>query len=303
VKILYVYNFAYLDYQSDTVYHGLIDSGMDVYETHYPSYMLNGFVFDKQSMYGDVWQDIYGGLPGTTFTLYGKLDYTPKVESGEIIIDKIKSKFYDIVIYGCVYDHDGMPRRKCLDYLDEVIKYYSKHEIHFIDGSDNSWNYAHSNGLAPYGTIWKTQLESIGAGNPICFGIPESQLIKSNPKKEKLFADIIPGIKKTYVYSDEESYYNDYAKSYYGMTWKKGQWNCMRHLEILANKCIPYFPDIEDCPPFVMMDFPKEVFRETNKYARKYEIHPNYEWINDYIFDYTKNNLTTKKIVERFFRK
>ena len=301
MKVLYVYNFAYVDYQSDTVYHGLIDSGVDVYETHYPSYMLNGYVFDKQSMYGDVWQDIYGGMPNTTFTLYGKLDYTPKVESEEIIIDKIRSKFYDIVIYGCVYDHDGMPRRKCLDYLDEVIKHYPKDKIHFIDGSDNSWNYAHSNGLAPYGTVWKTQLESIGAANPICFGIPELQLIKSDPKKEKLFADIIPGIKKTYVYSDEELYYNDYARSYYGMTWKKGQWNCLRHLEILANKCIPYFPDIEECPPFIMTDFPKEVFKETNKYARRYEVHPNYGWINDYLFEYTKNNLTTKKIVERFF--
>jgi hypothetical protein len=287
MKVLYVYNFEYPDYQSDTVYHGLIDSGFEVYETHHPSYMLKSF-------------NNLSGIYGKGFSIFGKLDYIPKVENKETIIDKIKSGFYDFVIYGCVYTHEGMPKRQCLDYLAEVKQYYSKDKVHFIDGSDYSWNFAHSEGIAPYGTIWKSQLESIGAANPICFGIPESQLIQENPIKEKIFADIIPGNRKTYVYSDEESYYNDYARSYYGMTWKKGQWNCMRHLEILANKCIPYFPDIEDCPPFVMMDFPKEVFRETNKYARRYEVHPNYEWINNYIFEHTKNNLTTKKIVQRF---
>lgn len=300
MKILYVYNFAYLDYQSDSVYHGLIDSGFEVYETHYPTYMLNGYKFNKERMYGDVSPYIYGGMPNTTFTLYGKLDYTPRVQSEETILKNIQSKFYDVIIYGCVYDHEGMPRRKCLDYLEEVVKYYPKDKIHFIDGSDNSWNYAHSSGIVEYGIVWKTQLESIGEANPICFGIPESQLITSNPKKEKIFADIIPGRRETYVYSDEESYYNDYAISHYGMTWRKGQWNCMRHLEILANKCIPYFPGIEDCPTFVMLDFPKEIFKETNKYAQRYEIHPSYEWINEYLFDYLKNNLTTKKIVQRF---
>ncbi len=237
-------------------------------------------------------------MPNTAFTLYGKLSHLPKVESSEIIVDKIKSRFYDLIIYGSVYTHDGMPRRQCLDYIDHVLTYYPKNKIHFIDGSDSSWNFACSSGLSQYGTVWKTQLEDIGAGNPICFGIPESQLITSNPLKEKIFADIIPGNSKTYVFSDERSYYNDYATSYYGMTWKKGQWNCMRHLEILANKCVPYFPDIEDCPPFTMISFPKEIFKETNKYARKHEIHPQYDWINDYLFEYTKNNLITKKIAQ-----
>lgn len=285
MKILYVFNFEHADYQSDTVYHGLIDSGFEVYETHHPSYMLKSF-------------DNLKGIYGRGFSIFGKLDHTPKVESGDIIIEKIRSRFYDIVIYGCVYSHYMFPKRQCLDYLDEVIKNYPKDKIHFIDGCDESFNYAHSHGLSSYGTIWKTNLVDIGAGNPISFGIPESQLIRSNPQKEKLFANIIPGKFETYIYDNEKDYYHDYASSYYGMTWKKGQWNCMRHLEILANKCIPYFPDIEDCPPFTMVGFPKDIIRETNKYARRYEIHPQYEWINDYLFDYTKQNLTTKKIVQ-----
>jgi hypothetical protein len=301
MKILYVYNFAYPEYQADTVYHGLIDSGFEVYETHYPSYMISGYDFKKENVYKDVSRSIYCGMPGTAFTLYGKLNYTPRVQSDSVINDQIRSKFYDYIIYGCVYTHNGIPRRQCLDYFDEVIKYYPKDKVHFIDGSDNSWNYAHASGIFSYGTIWKSELKNIGAGNPISFGIPESQLIRENPVKEKVFADIIPGRKETYVYSNEESYYKDYAISYYGITWKKGQWNCMRHLEILSNRCIPYFPDIEDCPPFVMVDYPKEIFRETNKYARKGEIHPEYNSINEYLFTYVKNNLTTKQIVKKIF--
>lgn len=173
MKILYVYNFAYPDYQADTVYHGLVDSGHEVYETHYPRYMLFGFEFKKESIYGDVSSYIYDGMPNTTFTLYGKLNHTPRIQSESVIIDKIKSRFYDYVFYGCIYDHEGMPRRHCFDYFDEVIKYYPKDKIHLIDGSDNPWNFAHGRGIAEYGTIWKSQLETIGAANPICFGIPE----------------------------------------------------------------------------------------------------------------------------------
>ena len=73
----------------------------------------------------------------------------------------------------------------------------------------------------------------------------------------------------------------------------------MRHLEILANKCVPYFPDIDECPTFVMLDYPKEIFREVNKYARKGEIHPEYNFLNEYLFSHLKNNLTTKQIVKK----
>jgi hypothetical protein len=286
MKVLYVYNFLYPEYQSDSIYHGLIDLGIDVYETHYPSYMLKSFG-ELRFTYGK------------GFTLFGKLNHEPKVETPEIIIDKIKSRFYDIVIYGCIYTYPYIENRQCLDYLEYVKEYYPKNKIHFVDGADDTHNFSHSYGLDELGIVWKTSLSQISTGNPISFGVPESQLIAHNPTKEKLFSTIIPGNSKTYTYEDEESYYNDYAVSHYGLTWKKGQWECMRHYEILANKCVPYFPDIEDCPPFMLVDLPKEIIKETNKYARTYKIHPEYDHINDYLFEYTKNNLTTKKVAEK----
>lgn len=290
MKILYVHNFEYPDYQSDTVYHGLIDSGFDVYETHYPSFMLNTY-------------ENLGSLMGSKgFTLYGKLEHLPKLDFSDAIIQKISDKFYDVIIYGCIYDFPGLPNRKCLDYIDHVKNHYPKDRVYFIDGADSSWNSGHALGLQLIGKIWKTNLIDYGAGNPITFGIPESQLIKVDPKKEKMFSDIFPGKIETYIYDNEKDYYNDYATSYYGTTFKKSQWNCLRHFEILANKCIPYFPNIEDCPPLVMTNFPKELIRETNKYASIHSVHPNYNEINDYLFEYTKNNLTTKKIAQSLFR-
>ena len=60
MKILYVYNFAYADYQSDSIYHGLIDSGVEVYETSYPAYMLQGYEHPQY-------------LHGKGFTIHGDI--------------------------------------------------------------------------------------------------------------------------------------------------------------------------------------------------------------------------------------
>lgn len=288
MKILYIFNFEYPEYQSDSIYHGLIDSGMDVYESHYPSYMLSSYE-NLNSIYG------------RGFTIFGKLNHTPKVEPERVIREKIKLKFYDYIFYGCVYTHVYFPKRQCLDYLDDVIQNYPKDRIHFIDGYDEPFNTCKSMGLDSYGTVWKTHLIDYNAGNPISFAIPESQLIQYKIQKEKKFATIIPGEVSTYIYDNEIDYYHDYAISYYAMTWKKSQWDCMRHYEILANKTIPYFPDIDDCPPLTLSWFPKDIITETNKYARRYEIHPNYDEICEYLFDYTKNNLTTKQLIKKFF--
>lgn len=43
--------------------------------------------------------------------------------------------------------------------------------------------------------------------------------------------------KNTYIFENEEEYYNDYKKSLFAITRKKGGWDCMRHYEILACGC------------------------------------------------------------------
>jgi hypothetical protein len=45
--------------------------------------------------------------------------------------------------------------------------------------------------------------------------------------------------------------------SYYCLTMCKGGWDTMRHNEILANGCVPYFLDIEHLPRSTMAVFPR----------------------------------------------
>jgi hypothetical protein len=102
---------------------------------------------------------------------------------------------------------------------------------------------------------------------PINFSIPESKIIKIEDfklekykvEKKKILSTLIPGQLETYVYDNEEDYYNEYKMSLFATTFKKAGWDCMRHYEIIANGCIPYFPDINDCPINTMTLFPKEL--------------------------------------------
>ena len=77
----------------------------------------------------------------------------------------------------------------------------------------------------------------------------------------------------------------------------------MRHYEILANFCIPYFPDIENCPSNTMFNFPKDKIIQANKLFTN-NFTETIKGMDEYcdllydIFEYTKNNLTTKKIAE-----
>jgi len=87
-------------------------------------------------------------------------------------------------------------------------------------------------------------------------------MITEIPNKNKDFASIIPGNISTYIYTDEEPYYKDYQHSYFAFTQRKGGWDCLRHYEILANGCIPYFIDLENCPTNTMHLLPKQLILE-----------------------------------------
>jgi hypothetical protein len=94
---------------------------------------------------------------------------------------------------------------------------------------------------------------------PISFSIPESKIVPSVPEKTKLYGHIVPGDPSTYIFSDEASYAKDYQASLFGYTCKKGGWDCLRHYEILANGCIPWFRDLDACPANTMTHYPKEL--------------------------------------------
>lgn len=273
MKVLFVNSFRAPDYQSDMVYHGLIDSMLEVYESDNPAYMLESFPNPRK-------------LYGKGFSLYAKLKHRPHLDPTEEILRKIDGRFYDLIVYGSVH--------RDLRWLSHVLRSYKPNEIIFIDGEDSV---DFREGLIGFGLYFKRECVNSYV-HPITFGIPESQVLKTSVVKSKTFANIIPGKPETYVYDSEMEYYRDYQDSYYGVTCKKAGWDCLRHYEILANRCIPYFPDLAFCPTQTLQSFPKEVVIETNRYARKAEIHPEYIKINNLLLDFTIRHLTTKSIVK-----
>ena len=102
---------------------------------------------------------------------------------------------------------------------------------------------------------------------PITFSIPEQKLFdgKNIIEKKQLTASLIPGDMSTYIYKTEQDYYKNYQMAYFAITMKKAGWDCLRHYEILANNCIPYFIDIENCPENTLSLFPKDIIALSNQ--------------------------------------
>lgn len=131
---------------------------------------------------------------------------------------------------------------------------------------------------------------------PITFSIPECKICEKIYSKEKFIADIIPGNISTYKFTNENDYYEDYKKSVFGKTCKKGGWDCLRHYEILANGCIPYFENLNYCPSKTLHNFPKQIILDAMNKIKNFENKSLIDTYSNLLLEYTKNNLTTKHI-------
>jgi hypothetical protein len=199
------------------------------------------------------------------------------------IEEKIKDRYFDLIIYGSV--------SRCLDYYDIVSKTYPPDKVFLIDGDDSTNIHALST-IHPY---FKRELISDNL-IPIYFAIPECKITTNKLNKTQEYGSIIPG-QSEYKFNIEQEYYNDYNKSYFGVTMKKAGWDCLRHYEILANHCVPYFTDLEECPSRTLINLPKELLLEAKEIAHNFE-EQKYFLILDELFKYTKQHLTTKQLAQ-----
>jgi hypothetical protein len=149
---------------------------------------------------------------------------------------------------------------------------------------------------------------------PITFSIPKEKICDISIQKTKILSNLIPGKVSTYIYNTEQEYYNEYQESYFAITTQKAGWDCLRHYEILANRCIPLFNNINECPINTLFLFPKKLLFEAinlynNKFANKKISELTIEYINEYailqnkFLEYTKNYLTTDKIAKYILQK
>lgn len=96
---------------------------------------------------------------------------------------------------------------------------------------------------------------------PISFSIPAHLVIDRVPEKAQDFATGTSRGRRAYKFDgdQQQAYYDDYRNSRFGLTYRKGGWDCMRHLETMANGCLPYFPGAADIPRLTMAHYPKDV--------------------------------------------
>jgi len=197
--------------------------------------------------------------------------------------EKIKNKYFDLIIYGSVH--------RCLDYYELISSIYPTNKIFLIDGEDTT-NIHPLSSIHPY---FKRELTS-DKFIPIHFAIPECKISNNKLDKIQEYGTIIPG-QGNYIFDNEQEYYTDYNKSYFGVTMKKAGWDCMRHYEILANNCIPYFIDLESCPKYTLTNLPKEVLIEARELANNFDRQSYFNILTE-LFEYTKKYLTTKQLAK-----
>jgi hypothetical protein len=227
-------------------------------------------------------QNLWGmGFSSTFLIEQDKVDRTN-------IEEKIKDKYFDLIIYGAV--------KRCLDYYDLISKIYPNNRIFLIDGTDDTSVHPFSN-KHPY---FKRELLS-NQFIPIHFAIPECKITTNKLHKTQEYGSIIPG-QGGYKFNIEQEYYDDYNRSYFGVTMKKAGWDCMRHYEILANNCIPYFIDLAECPKNTLTNLPKELLLEAKDLAENFD-EQRYFSILDKLFEYTKTYLTTKELAKYVLEK
>jgi hypothetical protein len=285
MKILFISNGDFPDLQSDMILHGLKSLfGKDVIDVNQCWYMYK----DLKEKYWDERIPNNGKSYGMGFTISGLLDNLDIDRTN--IKERIYNKEFDFIIFGSI--------QRCKDNLDLVLKCYPKEKIIFIDGQDQTdiiWE------LVDNGIYCKRELiynnENIF---PINFCIPKEKIYIGETNKNLKLATIIPGNLETYIYDNELDYYKGYQDAYFGMTFRKGGWDCLRHYEILMNKCIPYFINIEKCPKRTLTLFPKDLCIEVNNLINENKITDDnyYDLLTNFLY-ILKNNLTTIKVAEQ----
>lgn len=288
MKILYITNHIDIakasggfinDYQNDLVFYGL----RELFEDNVvDSTQIISLYKEYENKIHP--QHLWGKM--TTFWLIGENNI-----NRSNIEEKIKDKYYDLIIYGAI--------KRCKNYYDLVSKIYPSNKIILIDGNDES----DLDPLYEKHLYFKRELVKKHPNLlPITFGIPTCKLSKQNNNKTQEYATCIPGQPETYIFKDEKSYYEDYQKSYYGVTMKKAGWDAMRHYEILGNYCIPYFIGLENCPKYTLANLPKELLLEARNVANNFDEQKYFHILGE-LFEYTKKYLTTKNIANYIISK
>jgi hypothetical protein len=220
MKILYITGPLY-DYLADSLLIGLRElHGNQCVD--YPR---------KAIMYGD-----FPSVYGRGFTIWSKpIADIPRCDGCFTDID--------VVIYS------NYRRQKPVDWRVLVKNQERAPRVVYLDGNDDGY---FEPDVRP---IFKRELfEDHADVFPIGFGVPD-RLVRplAVAEKTQLHQTHVQDTEFTsetaYKFTEEKDYYDDLARSFFGLTMQKGGWDCMRHYEILAAGAVVMFKQYDVKPP------------------------------------------------------
>lgn len=287
MRVLYITNYNSIyqagsfisDYQNDLLFYGLYELQQEGVITELVDstpiihlYKENESKIDKRLLWGGF----------NSFWLIDKDDV-----DRTNLEQKIADKYFDIVVYGAV--------RRCTDYYDLVSKVYPNDRVIVVDGNDDT----DIDERFTKHSYFKRELLQYKVGvSPISFAIPECKILPPNYNKTQDWATCIPGDKSTYIFTDEQSYMQDMSDSFFAYTTKKAGWDQLRIYEILAAGCLPYFPDLNNCPIMTMRTYPKFLVHQASELVLKKFDEKQYYFTRDLLLEITKEQLTTKALAK-----
>ena len=299
------------DYMSDVLFHGLYSlpdvEVTDAFEISH-LYKARKDVVPIEKIWG-------GG-----FTTCFLIDEHPDSIDRSNLKEKLESKYYDYIIYGSIC--------RTQFGLNEVAQIYDPDKIIFVDGEDRNETFlqeyyeAPLNDVIDFANIFKreigvkTQEKFKNKLKPIHFAIPECKIRDKINGANHLqnIATCVPGIKETYIYKDEQSYYDDMYNSRFAITMRKAGWDCMRHYEIMANGCIPLFLNFENRPTQTLTNLDPDLMHRCWLAAENFKSDElsghtvgamkiesalsKISHLKEEILEYTKQHLTTTKLAK-----
>lgn len=245
----------------------------------------------KKVMYHD-WSDTKKEeLHGRGFTLYKY----PIKDIKNRTLDK-----FDVVLYG-VSEAYGEKEQ-------EILNNLSNGNVWYLDGHDlygfapRMINFQNEVVIGVQKTpCFKRELVENNLKNvfPVGFGVPsyqireinfsiKKQIYQKTAPDDSLFKKVsdVGGSRNHHKFTVEEEYYNDLSSSWFGLTCKKGGWDCMRHYEIMAAGALLLFKDYDKKPALCSpIDLP------CFSYSTKQEL-------DDIINDLVVDNKPSKKYID-----
>lgn len=209
----------------------------------------------KKIMYHDFSESPKENLHGRGFSLL--TTPIPDISNRDIFNQK-----FDAILYGAGHMYEESP------YNEEIDK-LANGNVWIIDGHDLYGNapkkiYYKGEEIIgnQYKKCFKRELVQEEDGvYPTGFGIPRERILPIDfDKKDQLFQKTAPSFSifggenelgggfAHHKFDVENEYYDDLSRSWFGLTCKKGGWDCLRHYEIIASGALLLFRDYEKKP-------------------------------------------------------